>query len=176
MDFLKKKMLTSLEIRQLIKILLKASQQHPKYPTKNCEGWIIWCMWWTQIPTPQTLLPLQGRAYSHSFWVCCPYFRDHLSCRELRCTPQSLADLGASGVSYFSSVQVNSARSSWYQASTRVYLICRQTCTVPWHFPVTSPASFFSLAQISRAPLTSSLHTKPPHRMHILGSPTWHME
>lgn len=166
MDFLKKKMLTSLEIRQLIKILLKASQQHPKHPTKNCEGWIIWWIWWrrvwwTQIPTPQTLLPLQGRAYSHSFWVCCPYFRGHLSCRELRCTPQSLADLGASGLSHFSSVQVSSARSSWYQASTRVYLICRQTWTVPWHFPVTSPASFLSLAQISRAPQQAACTLNP---------------
>ena len=148
-------MLTSLEIRQLVKILLKASQQHPKYPTKNCEGWIIWwiwrrLMWWTQIPTPQPLLPLHGRAHCHSFWVCCPHFRDHLSCRELQCTPQSLPDLGASGLSHFSSVQVNSARSLWYQGSTWVYLVCRQTCTVPWHFPISSPASFLSLPQMSK--------------------------
>lgn len=133
-------------------------------------------MWWTQTPTPQPLVPLQGRAHCHSFWVCCPYFRDHLSCRELRCTPQSLPDLGASGLSHFSSVQVNSARSFWYQGSSWVYLVCHQTCTVPWHFLITSPALFFFLLQISRAPLISSLHTKLSLRRCLLGSPTWHME
>ena len=54
--------------------------------------------------------------------------------------------------------------------------VCRQTCTVAWHFLVTNPASFFSHPQISRAPLINILYTKPPLRVCFLGNPTWHME
>ena len=219
-------MLTSLAIRQLVKILLKASQ-HLKYLTKNCEGWIIWwiwwrLMWWTQIPTPQPLLPLQGRAHCHSFWVCCPYFRDHLSCRELPCTPQSLPDLGASGLSHFSSVQLRQVTlvprlhlglpglspdlhctlTFPHKQSCLVFipttnikvkvevksLSCVRLLATPWTAAHQAPPSMgFSRQeywsgvpspspQISRAPLISSLHTKPSLRMRLLGSPTWHME
>lgn len=104
-----KKMLTSLEIRQLVKILLKPSQQHPRYPTKK-----LWRMNYlmnlmeayvmdSRPQHPTSTAPSKEVAQYHSFWVCCPYFRDHLSCRAM-CTPQSLPDLGASGLSHFSSV------------------------------------------------------------------------
>lgn len=74
-----------------------------------------------------------------------------------------------------SSVQLNSDRPSWVQHSTEVSWGCHQTCTVAWHFPVTSSAYFCSLPQIltSRVPLINTLYSSHPLRVSLLGNPAW---